>query len=265
MNADRSEPRNSRARTPELPPARAAVTAFIDALRQRLRDFESRASLPQELEQAVRQVVAGDDLPTRFTQAATSVGLQVHPASPVDWMSVVGDILRGHNAHSVVVQFDTDSPLGEHATDELGNRLTTDGFAPTTAVDDETLFSADAAVTSVAAAIAETGSIVCPSGPGLARGASLIPPVHVALVHTVQLVADLYDYFDGLDAGADAAQVGPACSAADRQVSKTRPALPGLPANINLITGPSKTADIEGILVTGVHGPRHVHVVLVSP
>ncbi len=232
MNADRSEPRAS---------ARAAMAAFIDALRRRLRDFESRASLPQELEQTVRQVVASDDLPTRFTQAATSVGLEVHPASPTDWMDLIGDILRKHDAHSVVVQLDTDSPLGKRAATELGNRLTADGFAPTTALDDETLFSADAAITSVAAAIAETGTIVCTSGPGLARGASLLPPVHVAIVQTSQLVPDQCDYFDQLAGQA------------------------GLPANINLITGPSKTADIEGILVTGVHGPRHVHVVLVSP
>ncbi|HUU98606.1 MAG TPA: lactate utilization protein C [Phycisphaerae bacterium] len=241
MNADQNQPRDSRARTPELPPARAAMTAFIDALRQRLRDFESRASLPQELEQTVRQVVADDDLPTRFTRAATSVGLEVHAGSPTDWMDVIADILRKHEAHSVVVQLDTDSPLGEHATAELGNRLTTDGFEPTTVVADETLFSADAAVTSVAAAIAETGTIVCPSGPDLARGASLLPPIHVAVVQTSQLVPDQCDYFDQLAGQA------------------------GLPANINLITGPSKTADIEGILVTGVHGPRHVHVVLVSP
>ncbi len=254
MNADQNQPWNSRAWRSELPPGRAAVTAFIDALRRRLRDFESRASLPQELEQAVRQVIAGDDLPARFTQAAASVGLQVHPASPVDWMSVIGDILRKHEAHSVVVQLDTDSPLGKRATDDLGNRLTADGFAPTTAVDDETLFSADAAVTSVAAAIAETGSVVCPSGPGLARGASLLPPVHVAIVHASELVPDLCDYFDGLSAAVGNSPLGPASSSST-----------SLPANINLITGPSKTADIEGILVTGVHGPRHVHVVLVSP
>jgi L-lactate dehydrogenase complex protein LldG len=37
----------------------------------------------------------------------------------------------------------------------------------------------------------------------------------------------------------------------------------GLPANLTLISGPSKTADIEGILITGVHGPGAVHVILV--
>jgi L-lactate dehydrogenase complex protein LldG len=232
MNADQNQRQTS---------VRAAMTAFIEALRRRLEAVRRETPLPEELEPHVRQTPSDEDLAVRFMQAATSVGLEVHAASPANWMNVVSDILRGHDAHAVIVQLDADSPLGERATDELGSRLSADGFAPTTAVDDETLFSADAGVTSVAAAIAETGTIVCPSGPGLARGASLIPLVHVAVVHTAQLVADLYDYFDRLSPAGE------------------------LPANINLITGPSKTADIEGILVTGVHGPGHVHVVLISP
>ena len=66
----------------------------------------------------------------------------------------------------------------------------------------------------------------------------MIPPVHIAVVAQAQIVPDLCDFFDGLGGS--------------------------LPANINVITGPSKTADIEGILITGVHGPGDVHVVVVS-
>ena len=87
-------------------------------------------------------------------------------------------------------------------------------------------------------AIAESGSVVCQTGPATRRVASLIPPMHVAVVGRSQIVPDLCDFFDGLQ--------------------------PPLPSNINLITGPSKTADIEGTLVTGVHGPGDVHVLVVA-
>jgi L-lactate utilization protein LutC len=104
---------------------------------------------------------------------------------------------------------------------------------------DDAMFSADVGITSAAAAIAETGSLVCTSGPDCWRGLSLIPPIHVAVIRADQILPDLLDWFSG-------------------------PPEP-LPANITLISGPSKTADIEGILITGVHGPGEVHVVVVDP
>ena len=67
--------------------------------------------------------------------------------------------------------------------------------------------------------------------------ASLLPPVHIAVADVDQLLPDLFDLFGRLS----------------RQE---------LPACVSLITGPSKTGDIELKLVTGVHGPGEVHVVL---
>ena len=106
----------------------------------------------------------------------------------------------------------------------------------------EPLYRVDAGVTDVQAAIAETGTLVCWSGPGRGRGLSLVPPVHIAVVRRSDIVPDLIDYL------ARHAQHGPEA----------------LPSSIVFITGPSKTADIEGVLITGVHGPREVHILLVD-
>lgn len=102
-------------------------------------------------------------------------------------------------------------------------------------------YGADAGITGVESAVAESGTLVCTSGPGRGRGLSLVPPVHVAIVLASQIVPDLIDLWASL------------------------PGAPGgLPSSVVLIAGPSKTADIEGVLITGVHGPREVHVVLVE-
>ena len=72
--------------------------------------------------------------------------------------------------------------------------------------------------------------------------ASLTPPVHIAIVERVQIVPDLIDAFERLAGrGLDA-----------------------LPSNVTLITGPSKTGDIELQLTTGVHGPGKWRVIVIE-
>jgi L-lactate dehydrogenase complex protein LldG len=108
--------------------------------------------------------------------------------------------------------------------------------------DDEKLFSAGAGVTGVSHAVAETGSLFLCSGGQSPRQASLVPPMHIAILEEDQIVPDLLDL----------------ASALGQFESE-------LPAGMCLVTGPSKSADIELTLVKGVHGPGRQHVILVPP
>ena len=95
-------------------------------------------------------------------------------------------------------------------------------------------------ITGADAGIATTGTVVLSSGPGRPRTVSLLPETHVAVV----LASRLFPTVE-------------ACLSAWEALYHTQP------ANIVFVSGPSRTADIEMTLVMGVHGPRHVHVVLV--
>jgi L-lactate dehydrogenase complex protein LldG len=115
--------------------------------------------------------------------------------------------------------------------------ITTDNQSPQTCRDP--FFAADLGITGVDYLIAETGSLALFARPGEPRSFSLLPPVHIAVAHRSQLLPDLFDLFDKQDRDS-------------------------LPSCLSLITGPSKTGDIELRLVTGVHGPGELHVVLVG-
>ena len=106
-------------------------------------------------------------------------------------------------------------------------------------------FAADVGISGVDYLVAETGTVAVLAKPDDPRSLSLLPPVHVAVADRSQILPDLFDLFEalGLDPTADG---------------------PRLPSCVALITGPSKTGDIELRLVTGVHGPGEVHVVLLD-
>ena len=101
----------------------------------------------------------------------------------------------------------------------------------------DTLFAADVGISGVDHLIAETGSVAILARPDEPRSLSLLPPVHVAVADRAQLLPDLFDLFT---------------------------ALGEMPSCLSLITGPSKTGDIELRLVTGVHGPGELHVILID-
>ncbi len=106
----------------------------------------------------------------------------------------------------------------------------------------ESFFAADLGISEVDYLVAETGTVVLHSSPHQPRSLSLLPPIHIAIAERRQLVSDLFDLFPS-------SPNGPA---------------PALPACITFITGPSKTGDIELKLVTGVHGPGEIHVILID-
>ena len=106
----------------------------------------------------------------------------------------------------------------------------------------ETFFTADAAVSGTEHLLADSGSLVQFATKLEPRSLTLLPPVHIAIATRHQLLADLFDLFE----------------------MELIPRRQSMPSCVTLITGPSKTGDIELKLVTGVHGPGHVHVVLLN-
>lgn len=93
-----------------------------------------------------------------------------------------------------------------------------------------------------ACAIAETGTVLLTSGPGLPASLNFLPETHLALLPVARIVPALEDAWDRL-----------------------RQRFPGgLPRTVNLINGPSRTGDIEQKLQTGAHGPRRVHILMIE-
>ncbi len=105
-------------------------------------------------------------------------------------------------------------------------------------------FAAPAGISGVDWALAETGSLVLTSASEGSQLASLAPPTHVALYRRAQLLASLDEVLERLPLpGAEGARPG---------------------RSVVFVTGVSRTADIEQILIKGVHGPRALHAVLVE-
>jgi L-lactate dehydrogenase complex protein LldG len=106
-------------------------------------------------------------------------------------------------------------------------------------------FAAGAGITGVDIVLAESGTLVLSSATERVQVASLAPPIHIALYRRSQLVGSLDEVLAKL----------PIATSQDR---------PSAGRSVVFVTGTSRTADIEQILIHGVHGPREAHAILVE-
>ena len=180
------------------------------------------------------------DLVATWQRELRSLGGHVYgPLTPAAAIGQARDLLVARGAHQVLAWDDEALPLPN-----LSQALAAVGIEtihPQVNTDPAALDHVPVGITGASAGLADTGSIIVTSGPGRPRSASLVPPVHLAFLRISRIYPDLPAWMTRQGAGL----------------------LPQT-ANLVIITGPSRTADIELTLVVGVHGPGEIHVILID-
>jgi L-lactate dehydrogenase complex protein LldG len=191
------------------------------------------------------------ELANAMAEMAAAGGWKIHRAeNPEDAADIVANICEQNRATSVLrSKHEVLDLIGVNAAvTNTGASLATtehtgDNSAELVEQSKSAAFSADIGITGVDYAIAETGTVVLHPRSGLSRLVSLAPPTHIAVLRPGEILDSLDDLF-----------------ALERNDFMSG----NLAGSMNLISGPSKTADIEGTTVTGIHGPLEVHLIILE-
>ncbi|SDX72981.1 LutC/YkgG family protein [Marinobacter mobilis] len=176
----------------------------------------------------------------RFERTLESVHGEVHRVSRGQWLDRLAEVLTTRGTRNLLAPINhwIGSALREAQRDDLPPLLAydrpIDGWKP------ELFNQVDASITSTRGGIAETGSLILWPTVDEPRLMSLVPPVHVAVLEASQLYTTFLEAMRAQDWAA------------------------GMPTNALLISGPSKTADIEQTLAYGVHGPKELIVLVIE-
>jgi L-lactate dehydrogenase complex protein LldG len=206
---------------------------FIARVRTGLAERGPRVDLPDDLE--IARVIRSDgDVMATYLERLDQAKIHAYRAADEDALvKQLMQVVLAAGAKSALVP-EEDIPARAAILDALRSA----GVNLCDVDDPDIAFSADCGITAVSMAVAETGGFVVSSGGPRRRLASLAVPIHIGIIRAEQLVPDLLDWAVKL------------------------PKEP--PANQVLVSGPSKTADIELTLVMGVHGPKEEHVIILG-
>ncbi|MBD3655077.1 MULTISPECIES: LutC/YkgG family protein [Marinobacter] len=175
-----------------------------------------------------------------FEKAIESVHGEVHRVTADGWIDRLAEILQSRGARNLLIsgQHDLGTRLREAGRDDLPDLLVYD--EPVSSWQPTLFNEVDAAITSTRGGIAETGSLILWPTVAEPRLMSLVPPIHIAVLQASELYATFH------------------------QAMLAQNWAAGMPTNALLISGPSKTADIEQTLAYGVHGPKELIVLVIE-
>jgi len=169
---------------------------------------------------------------------------EVHVTDVQNWIYKLEEILKARELKSLV--YPPETTLGETLQSHWGKEKDAGGLPQLipyeTEIEDfkDRLFSIDAGITTVAGAIADPGALILWPSDKEPRLMSLVPSIHIAVLEADKIFSSFLEVMQ-------------------EEKWSTK-----MPTNVVLISGPSKTADIEMTLAFGVHGPRELIVLIVE-
>jgi L-lactate dehydrogenase complex protein LldG len=175
-----------------------------------------------------------------FCDRMRSVRAEVHLVTPDQWPQRLRELAEGRKLGNLL--YAPQGPLANEIESAWSRGSSTELIGreqPVAEWKEELFYGVDAAVTSVRSGIAEVGSLILWPTSEEPRSFSLVPPVHFAVLQADRLHTSFAE------------------AMAAEQWNR------GMPTNALLISGPSKSADIEQTLAYGVHGPTELIVLLV--
>jgi L-lactate dehydrogenase complex protein LldG len=210
--------------------ADARGTGAADLERRIDAHFEARREVPPP---------SPDILARRMQAALEAVRAQAFSARADEWPALLARRIVDAGVRRILV--DAASPEGRALRAALPDGVEALAFErPLEDWKAELFGTVDAGFTVARSGIAATGTLVLAPDAAAPRTVSLVPPLHIALVYAHTLHADLHQALH-----------------AERWQD-------GMPTNLVLATGPSRTSDIQQTLAFGAHGPRWTWVVIVT-
>jgi L-lactate dehydrogenase complex protein LldG len=213
-----------------------------DTILQRLRNRSGGELSAPDCDFAVLQRPSSSvaERVNQFQKIIESVHGEVHRCTLESWIAQLVDILSSRSARSLLIP----------AAHQIGRALRDSGREdlPELLIYDEPIESwqphlfneVDASITSTRGGIAETGSLILWPTPNEPRLMSLVPPIHIAVLEASELYTTFHEAMHAQNWAS------------------------GMPTNALLVSGPSKTADIEQTLAYGVHGPKELIILVIE-